>query len=73
MLFADNIILNVEDPRIYTHVFTQTPVKINKQVQRGHRIQDQYTKMNFIFIYENEQSEYKNKKAIPFTMILQRI
>lgn len=40
MLFADNMILNVEDPRIYTHVFTQTPIKINKQVQRGHRIQD---------------------------------
>ena len=42
MLFADNIILNVEDPRIYTPcvVFTQTPIKINKQVQRGHRIQD---------------------------------
>ena len=71
MLFADNMILNVEDPRIYTHVFTQTPIKINKQVQRGHRIQDQYTKMNCIFIYENEQSH--NKKAIPFTMILQRI
>lgn len=29
--------------------------------------------MNCIFIYENEQSKYKNKKAIPFTMILQRI
>ena len=68
------MIVNIEDPKEYiTHVFTQTTIKINKQVQQCHRIEAKYTKMNCIFIYENERSEYKNKKAVPFTMILQRL
>lgn len=30
LIFADNMILNVEDPKEYTHVCPQTLIKINK-------------------------------------------
>jgi hypothetical protein len=62
-LFADNMILCLEDPKYST----QTP-RLQKQLQQCSRIQNQLTKIIAFLYTNNEEIEKKYRKTIPFTI-----
>lgn len=69
-LFADNMILCIENPTGYTH--PHKTIRANKKFSKIQKIQNQYVKIKDVSINSNEQSKLEFKKTIQFTTASKR-